>query len=81
MRTAGCALYILKHYCSPFDTLKGAVRIGGDVGSLGAICMGIVGAASGLYDVPQWLSSSLEDREAIEDLASRFGDYVRDLWK
>ena len=40
MRTAGCVLYILKFYKDPFDTLRMCIRIGGDVDSLGSICLG-----------------------------------------
>lgn len=76
MRTAGCALYILKHYRGPFDTLKGAIRIGGDVGSLAAICMGIVGTRYGLDDLPGWLFDVLEDKEKLIGLAIDYQAFI-----
>ena len=81
MRTAGCALYLLKHYQgSPFGILKDAVWIGGDVGSLAAICLGIAGAAYGLVDIPSWLIEPLEDHDVILKLADEFESYIKGLY-
>lgn len=43
MRTAGCALYLLKWHRDIFESFKESIRMGGDVDSLAAIVMGILG--------------------------------------
>jgi ADP-ribosylglycohydrolase len=43
MRTAGCVLYLLKWHRDVFESLKECIRMGGDVDSLGAIVVGILG--------------------------------------
>jgi hypothetical protein len=43
MRTAGCVLYLLKWHRDTFESLKESIRMGGDVDSLAAIVVGILG--------------------------------------
>lgn len=43
MRTAGCALYLLKWHRDIFESFKESIRMGGDVDSLAAIVVGILG--------------------------------------
>ncbi|HEY5234645.1 MAG TPA: ADP-ribosylglycohydrolase family protein [Rhabdochlamydiaceae bacterium] len=76
MRTAGTMLYIVKHSQSSFEALKRSILTGGDVDSLAAIVMGVVGGRLGLSDLPQFLFDGLEDREEIKTLARRFADNV-----
>ena len=48
MHTAGLAVYLLKWHRGAADLLRHAIWVGGDVDSLGAICLGILGGAEGL---------------------------------
>ncbi|CAE8623746.1 unnamed protein product, partial [Polarella glacialis] len=73
MRTASLMLYLLKHHQGPLDILRASVDIGGDVDSIAALCLGIVGGSQGLQlgkkkGLPWFL---VEDLEGVEYLAAR----------
>lgn len=60
MRTAGMALYLLKHCRSSMEALRRSIRIGGDVDSLAAVVVGIIGARYGLSDIPDFMFREME---------------------
>eukprot|EP00929_Paragymnodinium_shiwhaense_P076050 TRINITY_DN3900_c0_g1_i1.p1 TRINITY_DN3900_c0_g1~~TRINITY_DN3900_c0_g1_i1.p1 ORF type:complete len:384 (+),score=112.78 TRINITY_DN3900_c0_g1_i1:95-1246(+) len=73
MRTAGVVLYILKWQRGPLDALKASVDVGGDVDSVAALVLGVIGGTSGLRfgeegGLPWFL---LEEVEGIEYLSAR----------
>jgi len=73
MRTAGVVLYILKWHRGPLDALQASVDVGGDVDSVAALALGIVGGTQGLSlgedgGIPWFL---LEEVEGVEYLAAR----------
>jgi ADP-ribosylglycohydrolase len=76
MRTAGTALYILKHSNAAFDSLKRAIRMGGDVDSLAAITLGINAGRFGMDDLPKFLLDGLENKQGIEAIAESFSDFI-----
>jgi len=69
MHTAGAALYILKHAKDPFDGLKRAAYMGGDIDSLGAIVVGILGGRDGIESLPKFMIEQVEGKERLEQVA------------
>ena len=72
MRTAGVVLYLLSHQRGPLDVLRASVDLGGDVDSVAALCLGLVGGSQGLRfgeagGLPWAL---LEELEGVEYLVS-----------
>ena len=72
MRTAGVVLYLLTHQRGPLDVLRASVDLGGDVDSVAALCLGLVGGSQGLRfgeagGLPWAL---LEELEGVEYLVS-----------
>ena len=67
----GCVLYLIKHYTEgdPAESLLRSVYVGGDVDSLAAIVLGMIGGRDGLKigdssgGIPQKLLSELESAE------------------
>jgi len=81
MRTLGCVLYLLKHHTEgqPMQILLRSVYVGGDVDSLAALCLAMVGARDGLRfgengGIPLFM---LEELEAVEYLTGLAGDFGR----
>ena len=72
MRTAGTVLYIVKHAKNANDALRLSIDMGGDIDSLAAIAVGLVGGRVGLGSLPPFLLEGLEDRERIRALARGF---------
>ncbi|CAE7244474.1 frmA [Symbiodinium natans] len=77
MRTAGVVLYILRFHRGPRDALLTSLYIGGDVDSIAALCLGIVGGSEGLQlgqrcGLPWFLVEELEGVEYLVSQASRF---------
>jgi len=85
MRTAGCVLWLLKHHVAgrPLDTLLWSMYVGGDVDSLAALCIAMVGAKEGLRfgqpgGLPMHMIEMVESVEYLVDTADSFGQWVED---
>lgn len=81
MRTAGAVLYLVQHCTTPVDLLMGSVDIGGDVDSIAALSLGLLGGSSGLRfgEVGGLSWALLEDLEGVEYLsmhANSFQNWV-----
>lgn len=76
MRTAGAALYILKHAETPYEALRMSAYFGGDVDSLGAITVGIMGGRHGLETIPNHILEKIENKSGLEKLADEFGRFL-----
>jgi len=81
MRTVGVVLYLLRWHRGPLDVLKASIDMGGDVDSVAALCLGILGASCGLrFGEEGGLSwSLLEELEGVEYLvaaAKAFSEWV-----
>lgn len=63
---------ILSHPNSWSDAVTYAVRLGGDVDTLGAIVGGLAGAKHGFDSIPRNLVESLQDLRAIQVLAIKY---------
>lgn len=85
-RTLGCVLYMLKHHVAgmQLQTLLRCVCVGGDVDSLAALCLAMVGGREGLrFDapgvppggLPMYMLKQLEAAEYLTQVASEF-----DIW-
>lgn len=77
MQTAVCVLYVLKHAQTPFEALKYAVNIGGDVDSLASICTGILAGKYGISAIPQYMIENVEGKEYLEEVAEAFEQYAK----
>ena len=76
-------LYLIKHHESgaTLQTLLRALYVGGDVDSLAALCLGLVGAREGLRfgearGLPMFLIEELEAVEYLVETAEEFGAWV-----
>ncbi len=76
MHVAGAALYILSRRADPFEALKESVRFGGDVDTLAAITVGIAAGRHGLRSLPGFLLEGLRERDYLEEIAERFGNWL-----
>jgi ADP-ribosylglycohydrolase len=85
MRTLGCVLWLLKHHDTgkPMQSLMRSLCIGGDVDSLAALVLGMVGGREGLRigeasgdGLPLFMLQQLEAAEYIVETASKFGAWV-----
>eukprot|EP00928_Gymnodinium_smaydae_P004138 TRINITY_DN11438_c0_g3_i2.p1 TRINITY_DN11438_c0_g3~~TRINITY_DN11438_c0_g3_i2.p1 ORF type:complete len:415 (+),score=72.67 TRINITY_DN11438_c0_g3_i2:61-1245(+) len=77
MRTAGVVLYLVKHHRGPVDILRASIDIGGDVDSVAALCLGLLGTTSGLRfgeegGIPWSLVEGLEGVEYLVGRAKEF---------
>jgi ADP-ribosylglycohydrolase len=72
MRTAAAALYIIKNVKDPFEGLKRAIRLGGDVDSVAAITTGILAGRYGLDSIPKNIIQKTEGLEKLEALGELF---------
>lgn len=68
MKTAMNAVYVLKHSHSAFDALKTSIRMGGDVDSLAAVCVGVAAGRYGLDSLPKFLLDETEGLSRMEKL-------------
>jgi len=84
-RTAGCVLYLLKHHVGgrPLQTLLRSLYVGGDVDSLAALCLAMVGGREGLRigeeggeGLPLYMLQEVEGAEYLVDVADAFGKWV-----
>ena len=75
--TAGVVLYILKHIANPFEGLKYAIRIGGDVDSIASIVTGILTARYGLKSLPLFMFKNVEGKEYLEQIALKFNAFIK----
>ena len=83
MRTAGVVLYILRFQRGPRDALLTSLYIGGDVDSIAALCLGVVGGSKGLQlgqqgGLPWFLVEELEGVEYLVAQASRFEAWLKE---
>jgi len=85
-RTLGCVLYLLKHHQPgrPLETLLRSLYIGGDVDSLAALCLAMVGGREGLRfgdegGVPMYMLQKLEAAEYIAETADNFERWVHEM--
>jgi ADP-ribosylglycohydrolase len=77
--TTGCILYVLKHSKSAFEALKMAIRIGGDVDSIAAVTTGIMAARHGIESIPQFMSTQVEGKNYITEIARLFHEFLSKL--
>eukprot|EP00927_Polykrikos_kofoidii_P024985 TRINITY_DN22557_c1_g1_i1.p1 TRINITY_DN22557_c1_g1~~TRINITY_DN22557_c1_g1_i1.p1 ORF type:complete len:671 (-),score=106.16 TRINITY_DN22557_c1_g1_i1:472-2484(-) len=84
-RTLGCVLYLLKYHTegASLETLRRCLCIGGDVDSLAALCLAVVGAREGLRfgepgGIPVHFLQKLESVEYIADTAQNFERWVEE---
>ena len=85
MHTVGVVLYLLKWHQGPLDALRAAMWVGGDVDSVGALVLGLVGGRGGLgfgseWGLPLWMVDRLEDMEGLVRLADAFGVWTWTQW-
>lgn len=83
MRTVGCVLWLLKHHVAgrPLDTLLKSMYVGGDVDSLAALCLAMVGGREGLGfglpgGLPMHMIETVESAEYLVTTADSFGAWV-----
>lgn len=76
MQTAVCVLYVIKHAKTPFEALKTAVNIGGDVDSLASICTGILAGKFGIGDIPKYMIDSVEGKAYMQEIGEAFEYFV-----
>ena len=69
---------IMLHPDSWIDAVTSAVRLGGDVDTLGAIVGGIAGARHGFDSIPRNLIESVQDSNAIQVLAAKYHSVIQD---
>eukprot|EP00468_Gymnochlora_sp_CCMP2014_P004152 CAMPEP_0167746356 /NCGR_PEP_ID=MMETSP0110_2-20121227/3668_1 /TAXON_ID=629695 /ORGANISM="Gymnochlora sp., Strain CCMP2014" /LENGTH=308 /DNA_ID=CAMNT_0007631113 /DNA_START=87 /DNA_END=1014 /DNA_ORIENTATION=- len=87
MHTLGVVLYLLKYCKGAMDGLKHSMWIGGDVDSIGALVLGIIGMWKGIefhedaqkggkddQRLPMWMINQLEAVEYMIDLADKFAE-------
>jgi len=75
------ALYaFLRHYPSFEECLQCAVLNSGDRDTLGAMACAISGAFLGIENIPGSWIEKLENRDYIEDLASRLFMVMNEMW-
>lgn len=63
---------IIRHRDSWADAVTSAVRLGGDVDTLGAIVGALAGAIHGIDAIPAHLLVNLQDSQSIQALAARY---------
>ncbi len=63
---------MLSHPDSWGDAVVAAIRMGGDVDTLGAITGGLAGARHGIEAIPPQLVHALQDNRRIQDLSARY---------
>lgn len=63
---------VLRYRDSWVDAVTAAVRLGGDVDTLGAIVGALAGAIHGDQAIPPNLRSGVQDSESIQALAVRY---------
>jgi len=81
MRTAAVVLYLLKHHRGPLDILRASVDIGGDVDSIAALCLGVVGGSVGLdfgepHGLPWFLLEEVEGVEYLHARGKKFEEWI-----
>lgn len=74
--TAGIILYILKHISNPFDGLKYAIRVGGDVDSSASIVTGVLSSRYGIKSLPKYMKNNIEGRDYLKSKASEFKTFL-----
>lgn len=75
--TTGAMLYILKQASDPFDALKKAVYLGGDVDSLASTCTGMMAYRMGLESIPDFMLENIEGRSYLKTIAKRFEQWIK----
>ena len=77
MRTAGTALYLVKHCNSAFEGFKRSIEIGGDVDSLAAIVVGMLAILYDIDDLPNFIFENLEDKDKLVEIGEKFNAYLK----
>lgn len=72
MLSAGAVLHVLKHSSSAFEALKNAVYLRGDVDTIASVCCGLSSARYGIEALPEYMRTSVEGLEYIEQVAGAF---------
>ncbi|MEL6108084.1 MAG: ADP-ribosylglycohydrolase family protein, partial [Planctomycetota bacterium] len=68
---------VLDHRDSWVDAVTSAVRLGGDVDTLGAIVGTLSGAIHGIEGIPDHLVRSVQDSETIASLAAQYHSLIQ----
>ena len=81
MRTAAVVLYVVRWHDGPRDALRASIDLGGDVDSIAALALGLVGGSAGLRlgeegGLPWELLEGLEGAEYLASIARRFSAWV-----
>ena len=81
MRTAAVVLYVVRWHDGPRDALRASIDLGGDVDSIAALALGLVGGSAGLRfgeagGLPWELLEGLEGAEYLASVAQRFSAWV-----
>ena len=81
MRTAAVVLYVVRWHDGPRDALRASIDLGGDVDSIAALALGLVGGSAGLQfgedaGLPWELLEGLEGAEYLASVARRFSAWV-----
>lgn len=70
--TTGSILYILKNAETPFEALKMAVNLGGDVDTIASVVTGILSGLTGLDDIPEYMKDNVEGVDYLIEIADKF---------
>jgi len=80
-RTTLCVLYLIKFYrYNSWEILQDCIKIGGDVDSLGSVCLGLIGGRYGLNigkpdGIPLWVLDPLEGIDEVQELSDRLNQW------
>ena len=76
--TVLAALFCVMEYRESWSqAVTSAIRLGGDVDTLGAIVGALAGVRHGLDDIPAHLVEGVQDSEHLHSLAARYGAYIK----
>jgi len=76
MLTAGSVLYVLKNSHSAFEGLINAIRMGGDVDTISAICCGILSGRYGIASLPSFMIELLHEKDYLLQVAAQFENFI-----
>lgn len=66
--TTGAVLYLLTQSLNPFDGLRKAIYLGGDVDSVAALVTGILAGRMGLDTLPDFMRASVEGKDYLKGI-------------
>lgn len=73
--TTGAVLYLLQQSTTPFDGLKKAVYLGGDVDSVASIVTGMLAANQGLDSLPDYMVQQVEGVDYLREIGTALEEY------